>query len=337
MTTSRFDDDVNFAAPTPGHLSTTPVAAMSTEPAARWPQPEAPAVPGGPAREALRLAVHEMLLPGDDLFERLTHASEQGWERVGLLRRSLWQLGEDAAAEWLQTSSLRVSTIGWTGGFTGSAGFTYREAIEDGRLAIQEARRIGAQTVLVAPGARGGHTFRHAQRVVGDGLRFLAEIAGRHGVTLAILTAPQRAWQSRWSSIDTLELAQQLLEVVDSPWVGLAIPASRWADHASARATLRTLAPRIRVVTSEPLTHIESCGGWGIAPNGSTMPRSLDADVVTTLSELVAAGFTGVWELEGPDEPHGGRPGAIDAVRAYEDLAASLVRGAGGRSETPAE
>lgn len=337
MTTSRFDDDVNFAAPTPGHLSTTPVAALSTEPAAQWSHQDASAVHGGPAREALRLAAHELLLPGEDLVARLTHAARQGWERVGLLRRSLWQLGEDAAADWLRTSSLRVSTIGWTGGFTGSAGFTYREAIEDGRMAIQEARRIGAQTVLVAPGARGGHTFRHAQRVVGDGLRFLAEIAGRHGVTLAVLTAPQRAWQSRWSSIDTLELAQQLLEVVDSPWVGLAIPASRWADHASARATLRALASRIRVVTSEPLTDLESCNAWGAGAHESTTPRTLDADVVTTLSELVAAGFTGVWELEGPDDPRGGRPGAIDAVRAYEDLAASLVRGAGGRSETPAE
>jgi len=288
--------------------------------------------PTNPARFALqtedplRIAISETAFGEHDFPERLATASAHGWRRIGVLRQSLWRLGEERMAELLQARQLGVSSLAWAGGFTGSVGFTYREAIEDGRTAVCEAKRLGAETLLVAPGARGGHTFRHAQRVVADGLRHLGDIAARQGVAVAVITAPTRRMLARWTCIDTLELAHQLLELVDAPNVGLAVPAERWHGHPTALPALRSLAPRIRIVTS----HLGRVSEAEPATPLQNLP------VTPMLQLLLDAGFQGVWELEAPaEEPVADRAEGTSILRCqaqqYSELAHSLGRRGGVR------
>lgn len=288
--------------------------------------------PTHPARFALqtddplRVAVSEAAFGEKDLPDRLATATAHGWQRIGLLRQSVWKFGEERLAELLQARGLRVSSLAWTGGFTGSVGFTYREAIEDGRIAVAEAKRLNAETLLVAPGARAGHTFRHAQRVVADGLRHLGDIAARQGVAIAVITAPTRRMLARWTCIDTLELAGQLLDLVDNPNVGLAVPADRWHGHPTALPALRSLAPRIRIVTS----HL------GRAGEVDPATPLQDLSVTPTLQLLLDGGFQGVWELEAPAEmPLLDRCEEASVLRCqaqqYSELAHSLGRRGGVR------
>lgn len=235
---------------------------------------------------SLRLAIHEQALPSADLPERLLHATRSGWQDVSLMRRSIWQYGPERLHAFLQEHRLGVSSLGWAGGFTGSAGFTYREAIEDGRVAIEEAAQIGARTLVIAPGSRQGHTFRHAQRVICDGLRVLADLAARKRVQLALLTTTDRDWQNRWTSVNTLEMAQQILAAVPHPGVGLAVSLERWSEHPSACLQLKQLISRLTLVTSNMWSQDHA-------------QRSEDRSPATSLlDELLAAGFRGTWELQ---------------------------------------
>jgi len=60
--------------------------------------------------------------------------------------------------ELLQQSGLKVSHLLWAGGFTGSEGHTYRESVEDAAEALRTAAALGAGSVIVYSGARGGLT-----------------------------------------------------------------------------------------------------------------------------------------------------------------------------------
>lgn len=293
MTSSPFDDGAD---PTTHHR---PAAkARPSQPRCAVRLPASDAVP-------LTLAVQERCLPGADLAERVTFAARNGWSAIGLLRRSVWSYGEERVGELLREHQLSVSSLNWSGGFTGAVGFTYREAIDDGRTAIEEAARLQARCLVIAPGGRGGHTFRHAQRVIVDGLRYLAEVAARRNVPLVVLTAPTQKPFTRWTSIDSLEAAQQLIEKVDSPWVGLSLPLHRWHGHPSATTALRSLSPRIRLVTSPLLT---------TEPGRLPIVEARLTHLQSMLSALQSTGGSAIWEVDGDivdrsralnlDEPH---------------------------------
>lgn len=270
-----------------------------------------------PAALPLQPAISELALPGLDAPDRLATISQLGWKSFALTRKSLWTYGEERLSDLLAESGLSISSLSWTGGFTGTAGFTFREAIEDGRIAVDEAVRIGAPTVVIAPGLRGGHTFRHAQRVIGDGVRYLADIASRKNIALAILTAPYRRPQLRWSSVETLEQAQQLLDIANNPAVGLAVPVDRWLGHPAATAQLTALAPRIRIASSTLRSEDAAA---------SVRPQQGMAAIMTGLR---AAGFAGHWELEPAHEGDTGLSRTLPPtyfVTAYEAIAQEAMR-----------
>ena len=237
-----------------------------------------------------RLSIGEHALEGANLPDRTAAATNYGWQHIGLVRTSVWSHGEEQLRELLSDQNLSVSSLGWTGGFTGSAGFSYREAIDDGRQAIHEASLLGAETLLVAPGSRAGHTFRHAQRVIVDGVRHLSDFAARHRVRLAVLTQPMGRSSQKLSGLESLELAEQFLDQVESPWVGLVVPIESWLRQQSNEAAWQTLAPRIQMVISS-LRMTTSSPTWENCDEST-------GDVAALFQLLKLSGFRGQWELE---------------------------------------
>lgn len=307
MTFSPYDDGIDALRET--------IAARALPKETRTSVPRWPVAAGAP----VQLAITERTLPGDELTERTAAAQQAGWQHLSLLRKSLWSYGEERLSELLVDRGLKISSLSWIGGFTGSAGFTYREAIDDGRLAIQEAARLGAEMLIVAPGSRGGHTFRHAQRVIVDGMRHLADLASRRKVRLAMLTLPAGGTPQRLSGIETLELAQQFLDMIASPCVGLSIPIDGWLGHATATPALQELAPQIQLAVSRlPETASE---GWR-------------TESAAALKLLLQAGFRGTWEFDaGQAVPQSARPrhdeSLLRSAAFYRDILDDLTRESG--------
>jgi hypothetical protein len=239
----------------------------------------------------VRLGVHQLLLHGLSLEEQIAAAHALGWSALGLLRLSLWRSGEERIADLLQEAGLAAASLSWAGGFTGTTGFTFREAVVDGRLAIREAAALGAETLIVAPGARGGHTLRHAQRVTFDGLRYLADAAAEHRVRLAVMIdpAPRRGGTT---SLCSLESVRQLFERVNCPLLGLACPVHRWEGLANDPSEWNGLANRVWVAWS------------GLPPDEVRAAEVWRQRVQSGLQWLMRHGFSGGWEFwtESPGE-----------------------------------
>jgi hypothetical protein len=230
----------------------------------------------------LRPALHQTAMLGLSWYEQLAVARYQHWQRVGLVRKTIWKYGSDAVARSLASHRLRVSSLSWAGGFTGAVGFSFREAVADGRQALKEAQAVGAESLVVVPGGRHGHTFRHAQRLVADGLKYLADDADARQVRLALLISLPTSCTA-WSCISGADDALHLLDGVGSLVVGLAAPLLRGDAHPALLDRWQRLWRRAWIAW----TDID--------------PASASGDVCMGLKEslarLVRHEFAGVWEL----------------------------------------
>jgi hypothetical protein len=228
----------------------------------------------------VRIALHQSALLGHSWCEQLAVAQNQHWQRVGVVRKTLWKYGAAAVARSMRSHHLTASTLSWTGGFTGSVGFSYHEAIADARDTLREAAAISAETVVVAPGDRNGHTFRHARRLVVDGLKAIVDDAASLQINLALLVNPP-ARCALWSHINADDFALELLDEIASPWLGLACPLPKWDGHAAQVERWQRVVRRAWVV-------------WNTAES-----QLVTVGVADTLRRLTRSGFAGVWELRG--------------------------------------
>ncbi|HUQ70514.1 MAG TPA: hypothetical protein VM165_13365, partial [Planctomycetaceae bacterium] len=138
------------------------------------------------------------------------------------------------------------------------------------------------------PGGRGGHTLRHAQRVTVDGLKFLADEAAARRVRLAV-KCDLFARRPRWTCVQTLESAAQILSRVNSSWVGLACPVHHL--NAEALRVLESLAGRLWLAWSNL-----PCEG----PSDTCAVERWQHRATEVLEVLLRGGFRGEWEFR-PD------------------------------------
>lgn len=89
---------------------------------------------------------------------------------VSIRRQRALRIGPTRLKHVLQDHGLEVCTIGFAGGFTGTVGRSYRQAVDDTRRALDYAAELNARAVVVVPGAKGLHTYSHAEATIRHGL-----------------------------------------------------------------------------------------------------------------------------------------------------------------------
>jgi sugar phosphate isomerase/epimerase len=138
-----------------------------------------------------------------------------GITAIGVWRQKVSDFGEEKAVELLQDSGLRVSSLLWAGGFTGSEGRTFKESLEDARDAIRLAAEMHASCLIVYSGARAGHTHNHARRILKSALLELAPQAAELGVTLAIEPL-HAAVAADWTFLTDLDETLAMIDALES-------------------------------------------------------------------------------------------------------------------------
>ena len=113
------------------------------------------------------------------------HYVEAGYDAIGVWRQKLSDYGEERGVDLLAESKLHVTNLQWAGGFTGSEGHSFEEAVEDAASAIRVAGALDAGCLVVYPGGRNNHTFRHAERLLSQAIEDLLPLAEAADVTLA--------------------------------------------------------------------------------------------------------------------------------------------------------
>jgi sugar phosphate isomerase/epimerase len=214
-----------------------------------------------------------------------------GIRAIGVWRRKLSDWDEDAAVDLLADSGLTVSNLFWAGGFTGSDGRSLADSVDDAAKALRLAAAIAAGCLVIYPGGRNNHTFRHADQLLRMALDDLLPLAEVLEVRLAI-EPMHAACATDWTFMTDLADAVRLIDELRSPWLKLAYDTYHFPFGAKKRHHLAELAPYLGIVhladrRVPPSIEQERCRlGQGRLPL---------AEIVTTLQE---AGYAGAFDVK---------------------------------------
>lgn len=199
-----------------------------------------------------RAAASQLTTSRWELSEELDRFAAHGFESVAMWRHKLSDAGAPAIRRMLARTGIRVSSLQWAGGFTGSDGRTFDESVADAEEAIDWAAALGAGALVLHSGCRGGHTRSHARRLLVQAIERLAPRACRAGVALALkplhrAAAANCSFLSRL--VDALELVEHLIDRSQTnACVGLAIDLWHFGDDPDLGPLLPLLIDRTVVV-----------------------------------------------------------------------------------------
>jgi sugar phosphate isomerase/epimerase len=236
-----------------------------------------------------RLAISEFSTYRWSLEQEIQELSRRGIRDIGIWRTKLSDIEIDTASDLLYAADMRVSSLSWAGGFTGSCGLSHEHAIDDGISAIRTAARIGAHCLIVHPGSRCGHTGSHARRLFRSALDRLLPVAIDFGVCLGIeLMCQQQA--PAWTIFESLEQPIELVRKYGTSSLGLVLDLYYAGGEATLLEQTKELCSRIALVQLADRTNGEAglrCQiGDGVVP------------VQAWYDTLQEGGYQGPYEVE---------------------------------------
>ncbi len=239
----------------------------------------------------LRLSVNQLSTYRWSFEEDILHYHQAGFDAVGIWRPKLAEYGEEKGLELVREHNLSISSLQWIGGFTGSDGRSYRDSLHDALDAVQLASDIGAETVVVLAGGRGGHTKNHANRILRTALKILAEAAQAVGVQLAL--EPMHVGCSQdWSFLNTIPQCLEIIGTINNPNLGLVFDCYHLAQDLPSIPWLQSIVPYVRLVQLGDAKH---------APMGE-QNRCLLGHGCVPLENIVSvfqeSGYDGFYEIE---------------------------------------
>ncbi len=250
-------------------------------------------------------------------FEKdVTEYAAAGIPAIGVWRQKLSDCGLEKALELLAENRLKVSHLLWAGGFTGSDGRSYRESVDDAADALRTAAQLRAPTLVVYSGARAGHTYNHARRLIQSALTELIPTAAELGVTLAV-EPMHPGCATEWTFLTSIDDILALLEAVGSQQVKMVLDTYHLGQRPGIVERIGQIAPHVAIV---------QLGDARQPPEGEQNRCRLGEGVIP-LKEIVAAlktsGYDGYYDVEllGEEiETSDYRPLLRHAKEAFEEL-----------------
>ena len=223
--------------------------------------------------------------------EDVANYAAAGIPAIGVWRQKLSDCGEAKGLELLAESGLRVSHLFWAGGFTGSDGRSFRASLEDAADALKTAARLGAPSLVVYSGARAGHTFNHARRLIRDALLELAPQAAELKVTLAV-EPMHPGCANEFTFLTSIDDVLSLLSAVGSPQVKMVFDTYHLGQDAAVIPRIPEIVPHVALV---------QLGDARQPPSGEQNRCPLGEGTVPLqeiTAALTAAGFDGYYDVE---------------------------------------
>ena len=228
------------------------------------------------------LSMNEVTTFRWSLAEDLDFYRQAGFRSIGIWRGKLADWEQEHAVDLLATSGLNVSNLSCAGGFTGSDGRSTRECIIDTAEALRLAAAMRAGCLVIYPGGRNNHTYRHAGRLLRTALDELLPLAEDCEVPLA-LGPMHPACATGWTFLTDLLSVIDLLDDYNSPYLKLAYDTYHLSAEEDACDLLAASARHLAVVflgdrRTEPTMEHECCPlGRGRLPLGGVVSSLLEA------------------------------------------------------------
>lgn len=168
------------------------------------------------------LAVNQLSTYRWELGQDAQAYAAHGFSGIGLFRPKVDDFGIDRTRELLNQLKLSVTSLSWAGGFTGSDGRGFDDAVRDAMVAVTDAANLKAHTLIVLAGGRNNHIRRHARRTLCEALKKVSILAEEFGVLLSLEPFHPGCGQE-WSFVNDLESTLSVLDCVASPNLGLVL------------------------------------------------------------------------------------------------------------------
>ena len=214
-----------------------------------------------------------------------------GIPAIGVWRQKLSDCGEARGIELLAESGMKVSHLFWAGGFTGSDGRSFRASVDDAAEALRTAHALSTGALVVYSGARAGHTFNHARRLIREALKELGPLAAELGVVLAVEPMhPECA--TEFTFITDVDEALDLLGAVGGEQVKIVFDTYHLGQDRGILDRIPEIAPHVAIVqlgdAREPPTGEQNRCRLG--DGGIPLKEIVDA--------LADAGYDGFYDVE---------------------------------------
>ncbi len=247
--------------------------------------------------------------------------ASRGFTGIGVWRPKLDDFGMERAVELLAESSLAVTSLSWAGGFTGSDGRAFEDAVTDAMCAIRDAANLRAETLIVLAGGRNNHIRNHARRTLIEALQELVGVAEDFGIRLAIEPI-HPGCGDEWSFVNDLRSTLDIIEAISSNHLGMVLDTYHVGMDDDVLEWLPEVVDHLALVQlgdarHSPLGEMNRCLlGEGCVP------------LATILTTLIEHGYRGPLEVEllGEDVelvPYGEM---LDHTRSFLDRMPGLVR-----------
>lgn len=217
--------------------------------------------------------------------------AKAGIEAMGVWRQKLSDFGEAKGVELLEETGMDVSHLLWAGGFTGTDGRSYKDALKDAREAVATAAAMKAGCLIVHGGGRGGHTANHAHRLIRGALEELLPLAEELDVVLAF-EPMHPGCASGWTFFTNIDDTLALLEEIGSPRVKIVFDTYQLGFDLDIIERIPEIAPHLALVQL----------GDGRRPPDGNQNRCLLGRGMVPLGPIVealtAAGYDGYYDVE---------------------------------------
>lgn len=237
-----------------------------------------------------RLSISQMTTCRWSFMEDVLHYREAGIESLAAWRPKLCDFGEERCVDLVRDSGMRVTSLGWAGGFTGANGHSFDEAVDDAQEAIRDAAALGAESLTIISGAQQRHIHTHAQRLLVEGLEHVLDQAAEKGVTLA-LQPMHGIYRDEWTFLNTLDEALEILDRLDHPYLRLAFGTYHLWEEPRLLDRIGDVVPYLATVQLSDWRS-PRCDNDRVLPGDGEIP----------LAEIVAAleqhGYDGAYEME---------------------------------------
>ncbi len=169
-----------------------------------------------------KLCLHTFTNKPWNLSQCIDNYSKAGIKGISIWRNVLEGLDLKIVKKQLAEADLSIVSL-VRGGFFPSVNASERAlAIEDNMKLIEEAAVLGAPLIVLVCGSDGRQSLETSREQIQEGIEKLLPLAIENGVKLAIEPLhPMYAGDK--SAVNTLAQANDMVEAINSPYVGVAI------------------------------------------------------------------------------------------------------------------
>ena len=175
-----------------------------------------------PITDLSKLCIHTITTRPWPLEQAIRHYAAAGVAGISIWRQAIEGQDPAQAGRRIREAGMAVVSLVRGGFYPALEKKDRQKAIQENLRIIDEAAALGAPHIVLVCGAVPGQPLEESRKQIREGIQATLEHAAAAGVKLAIEPLHPMYADSR-SAVNTLSQANDMVEAIDSPLVGVAV------------------------------------------------------------------------------------------------------------------